>query len=247
MRIASFLLVLAALSGLLQVSPPNQTYTTYTTTFAIYTNAESIVSIGQTTFRTTSTYSVEAGTIPASFISDSTDLQVCYYVSYPIHVDNSIQRIVGTISGSRPLNFYIMLQAQYNDFVSENLPCGSPTAIKVDYSRNELSINWTPNPGDYYILLQNVSTYAITYTIQIFAIGNVSSTVYSTMQLIQLATLTQISAIGGKPFMAITSNGKSPVYDDLLPIGIVVIVIAVLVLLSRSRRRRAKEDNTRVR
>lgn len=139
-----------------------------------------------------------------------------------------------------------MSQAQYNDFVSENLPCGSSTAIKVDYSRNEFSINWTPNPGDYYILLQNISSYAITYTIQIFAIGYVSSTVYSTMQLIQVATLTQISAIGGKPFMAIASNGKSPVYDDLLPIGIIVIVIAVLVLLSRSRRRRAKEDNTRV-
>jgi len=249
LKIVSFVFVLAVLSALLQFGSPNQAYTTLTT-FAVFTNTEpSTVSIGETSFLTTSSYSVATGAIPASFTSDSTGQQICYYVPYPVHVDESIQRIVGTISGSSPFNFYIMSQAQYEDFLSGNPPCGSSyTAITLDYLRNEFNINWTPNPGDYYLLLQNIASYPITYTIQIFAIGNASSIVYSTTQLIQLATSTipQISEIRAQSFSAVTSSGTNSVYDNLLPIGIVVMVIAVLILLSRSRRRKSNQDTTKV-
>lgn len=257
LRTATFLFVLAALFGLFQFNSPNQGYTT-STTFEVYTTTQSnVVSIGQTTFLTSSSYSNATGTIPASYTDDVTGEQICDYVSYPVHVDESIQRIVGTISGSSPFNLYIMSQTQYDDFVKENPPCGSSyTAITIDYLRNEFNVNWTPNPGDYQILLENIASYPVTYTIQIFALRNASSMVYSTMQNIQVVTSTlhQVSTISAQSFAAATtapttantSNGISSVYYEALTIGAVAIVIAVLILLSRSRHRRAKEDAPRV-
>lgn len=242
-------MLVAALSGLLQFSSPNQTYST-STTLAVYTNTQtSIVSIGQTTFVTTSTYSIAAGTIPASYTSDVTGQQICYYVSYPFHVDESVQRIVGTVSGSSPFNFYIMSQTQYDDFVNKNPPCGSSyTAIILDYQRNQFNIDWTPNPGDYQILLQNMASYPITYNIQISAIGSASRVIYSTIQLTQVLTSTtpQVYEISAQSFTAASSSGTGSAYNALLPIGIIVIVIAMLVLFSRVSRRRAKEDTTKV-
>jgi hypothetical protein len=163
----------------------------------------------QTTFLTSSSYSVATGTIPASYTSDISSQQICPYVSYPVHVDGTIQKIVGSVSGSSPFDFYIMSQAQYKDFVNGNPPCESSyTAITLGYLRNEFNIDWTPSPGDYQILLQNIASYPITYTIQIFAVHNSSSMVYSTMQVIHVVTSTlRQTSITVQSFPAATSNG----------------------------------------
>ena len=162
---------------------------------------------------------------------------------------------MGTVSGSSPFNFYIMSQPQYNDFVNVNPPCGSSyTAITLGYVENEFNIDWTPNPGDYQILLQNIASSPITYTIQIFAIHNASSMVYSTMQVIQVvtSTLCQTSTIRVRSLTATTSSSQMSQTGQTEQIGasfgqnnpsvpvIAVIVAAAVVVLGYSfvRKRR---------
>jgi hypothetical protein len=163
------------------------------------------------------------------------------------HVSESVHRVIGTVSGSSPFNFYIMSQTQYKDFVNKNPPCGaSYTAITLDYQRNEFKIDLAPGPGDYYVILENISSSTITYTIQISAVGNASNIIYSTMQILRVVTSTvpQITAITTQP-VAVTTEITSA-SSIALPVAIIAIVMAALVVLALSKRRRRREDSTQM-
>jgi hypothetical protein len=139
-----------------------------------------------------------------------------------------------------------MSQAQYNDFVAKNPPCGSSyTAITLDYLKRSFTVDFSPTPGDYYILLENISGSVVTYTIQISAIGNAISAFYSTTELSEWSTsyFVQTFAV---TMPSATTPQPSATANAALPVAIVFIIIAGLAFLAWSRRRGKREAPTRV-
>ena len=166
---------------------------------------------------------------------------VCFYVPYAFHIDTSAQKIIGTISGSSPFNFYIMSKLQYDAFVAASPSCGSSYhALKLDYSIKRFDVDWmAPYPGDYYLLLENTSQYLIWYTIKLSVIESSSSLVCSTTAIIQILTFTQQQVINTtitQSESAIRPTGS----DFTIPILIVLAVALIMaaVLLTRSKRMR---------
>jgi hypothetical protein len=201
----------------------------------------STLTIGTTTLAelTTSSIGSATGYIPGTF-SPYDGPTVCFYVPYKFHVDTA-QRILGNITGSNPFNFYIMSKPQYDYFVLTSPPCGSSyQALKVDYSITGFAVDWVgPYPGDYYIILENTSKFAIAYTIQLSAIEPSSSRIYSTTTLVQTLTFTQQQEVN-TTIMSSESAIKQPgsVSDFTIPIAIVVLVglIAAAVLVKWSKK-----------
>jgi len=199
----------------------------------------STLTIGTTTLAelTTSSYGPATGYIPGTF-SPYDGPAVCFYVPYMFHVDTT-QRVLGTISGSNPFNFYIMSKPQYDYFVLTSPPCGSSyQALKVDYSITGFTLDWVGRyPGDYYILLENTSKFAIAYTIQLSAIEPSSSLVYSTTTLVKTLTFTQQQEVN-TTIMSSESAIKQAGSDFTIPIAIVLavalMVAAVLVTWSKN-------------
>ncbi|MGA2785794.1 MAG: hypothetical protein ABSF09_13965 [Candidatus Bathyarchaeia archaeon] len=240
MRLVSILLILMvtpvlAPTGLVL----SQSYTTYTS-FMTSTNTQlSTASIGMTTLSelTTSAFNSASGAIPAALESDLTDLLICYYFPYRLHIDASIKEVDGIISASSPVNLYIMSNAQYNQFVAYNPPCESSyLSLQLEYSTKSYALKWAPpQPDDYYIILENTSASAITYTVQISTIQNPSIAIYSTQTILQIATSqkTQIDTIK-------TSSNVSPqpaLSGSVLSILVMIASISAVILLIRSRLR----------
>ena len=239
------------LPALLQVGSPGQTYTTITTLVVYSRTQSSVVSVGETTSSglTTSTYGPSVGTIPASYTSPATGLQICYYVPYHFHVDDSVQRVVGYVSASSPFNFYVMSQGQYDYFIAQNPPCGSSyTAITLGYLENTFKVDLAAGSGDYYILLENVSNSPIKYSVQLFAIMKASSAIYSTTLAIRLVTYTStLSQLALLTRQSQVTAQASPHPNAAFTIGIVTIaIIAFLAVFIWSKRRRRKEEPTRI-
>jgi hypothetical protein len=248
-RPLSFLLLLSLLSFLPSSGLSSQTYTTLTSTSPYLSTQFSTVSIGETTFSalTTSTYSIATGTVPASYETD-VGQQICYYLYYPFHVGDSAHKIVGSVSASTAVNFYLMSKAQYDEFTAENLPCGSSYhALVIDYLRSSFDINMPLDAGDYYILLENISKSTVNYTVQISAIENASNTIYSTEQIIQLYTsnIPIVSDIGANTVSTTTQSSPQPYW---LPLAIIIALLLGLALFIHRRHqgRTAKEEGTRV-
>jgi hypothetical protein len=248
MRPLALLLLLSALSFLPSSGLSGQTYTTFTGTSLYLSTQTSTAEIGETTFSelTTSTYSYATGTVQPSYISD-TDQQICYYLYYPFHVDGSVQKIIGSVSASTPVNLFLMSEAQYDDFVNQNLPCGSSYhALYLDYLRRSFAVDWTLDPGDYYLILENISQSTVTYSVQISAIEYASSAIYSTEQIIQLFTssIRYVSDVTTQPVS--TTAQSSP--ESYGPITVFVAVFAALVLLIYRHRQQniPKDEGTRV-
>jgi len=250
LRKLHLLFILIVFPALIQFGSPNQQYTTSTTLATYFNTHASTVSIGVTTLSqlATSTYSVASGTIPASYTSDISGQQICFYVPYSFHVDSSVHRIVGVISGSSEFNYYLMSSAQYSAFASTNPSCGSSfSALMLDYSKRQFNIDWSPNPGDYYILLENTSTSTITYTIQVSAVMNQIAPIDSTTLMTQtlISTILQLSWLSTQP--TTSSEGPTISIGSIVPLVLgIVVVVAVLGALFRSRHRRAKRDATRM-
>jgi hypothetical protein len=249
MRPFSLLLMVVALSFIPSSGLSSQANTTFTTTAISLSTQSSTLAIGETTYSalTTSTYGIATGTVPASFTSD-TGQQICYYLSYPFHVDESVSRIIGTVSASTPVNFYLMSKAQYDEFVSKNPPCGSSyTALFLDYLKRSVVIDWKLGPGDYYILVENISISTVTYTVDISAIGNASSELYSTEQIILLFTSTgrYVSGLSTQSSSG-TTQSNSGSYELPIAITAALFVALVVFLYRRHHQKIIKEEGTRI-
>ena len=158
LRLVSVLLLL----GLVTISVPygyvkSQSYTTFTSSLTSTNNQLSMI------------YS--NGTIPPAQTDDNS--WTCYFSPYKLHVDASIKEVEVTISASSPVNYYIMSENQYNNFVE--LCGGSYPSLELQYSSKSYALKWTPPaPGDYYIILENTSTSAVTYNMQLALIRSQS-------------------------------------------------------------------------
>lgn len=250
MRLFSLLLMLGLISLLPLFGLSNQTSITFTGATIYMSTQFSTVTIGETTFSqlTTSTYGLTTGTVPGSYLSN-TGQQICYYFPYPFHVDISAHRIVGSVAASSPVNFYLMSRGQYDEFVSKNPPCGSAySALALDYSRKSFDVDWALDPGDYYILLENVSTNTVNYTVEISAIENSSSPLYSTKQIIQPVTSITLYASEFTTQSASTiAQSSTNSYE--MPTMVIVALIAILALFLYRKNRQhriAKDEGTRV-
>jgi len=251
-RIFQLVLVIMLLPAVLQADSPAQTYTT-TTSLVVYSRTQaSTLSVGVTTLSgsTTSAYGVSVGTIPASYTSSSTGQQVCFYVPYHFNVESSVGEVIGSVSASSPFNFYLMSQSQYDAFVAGNPPCGSSyAAITLGYLERTFSVNFTPSPGDYYLILENIASTSITYTIELSAIAKASSIIYSTMETTQLTTLTETASqpilFNSQP--AVTTQPASSISVSFAgAIFAILLVVALAVFISLKRRHRKEEEKTRV-
>ena len=248
MRLVSLLLILMVTSVLAPTSLVlSQSYTTYTSFMTSTNTRSSTISIGTTTLSqlTTSAFNNTRGTIPPALESDVTGLWTCYYFPYPLHIDASVNEVDGSISASSPINVYIMSNAQYDQFVAYNPPCGSSyISLHSEYSTKSYAVKWAPQPGDYYIILENTAASTVTYTVQISVIQNQSTAIYSTSTILQTATSleTQIDTIT-------TSSNVGPqpaLTNSVLSILIVIASISAVILLIRSRLRSKmrKEEGT---
>jgi len=197
----------------------------------------SIMNLGTTTLAefTTSSFGLATGFIPGTQAPPYAP-PVCFYVPYGFHVDSSTKRIIGTISGDNPFNFYLMSKLQYDAFVLANPSCGSSYyALKLDYAIRTFNLDWAvPPPGDYYILLENTSKSFVTYTIQIYSIRPSSSAIFSTMAVMQTLTFTQQVATTAS--MQTASAVKSAGVDLNIPIAVALVLIVAAVLLLRIKR-----------
>jgi len=206
------------------------------------TSAASTLTVGTTTLAalTTSTYGPATGTIPSVY-SAYEGPTVCFYVPYPFHVDASAQRIQGTISGSSPFNFYIMSKQQYAYFVIASPPCGSSyQALKLEYAIRSFNLDWVaPQPGDYYILLENTSLYVIAYSIQLSAIQPATALVYTTTTIPQTLTFTLQQEVNTTiSTMTSQSVSAAPTESNFtapLAIALVAALVLVVVFVKRSK------------
>ena len=201
------------------------------------TSESSTLTIGTITEITTSSYGPATGFIPGVF-SAYEGPTVCFYVPYAFHIDASAQRIQGVISGSSPFNFYIMSKPQYNYFALLQPPCGSSyIALKLEYSIRNFIVNWTaPNPGDYYILLENTSAYEIAYNIQLTVVQPASILSYSTTTAIQTLTFIQQQAINSTTTQSESAPPSAPNLTPPIAIGLVAAAIIILILAKRPKR-----------
>lgn len=250
MRLFSLLLMLGLISFVPLSGLSNQTNTTFTGTTIFLSTQFSTFTIGETTFAqlTTSTYGLTTGTVPGSYLSD-TGQQICYYLSYPFHVDVLAHRIVGSVSASSPVSFYLMSRGQYDDFVNKNPPCGSSyPALVLDYSRKSFTVDWSLDTGDYYILLENVSTNTVNYTVELSAIENASSPLYSTKQIIQPVTSNMLyaSAVISQSASTIAQSSTNS-YEIPIVIVVALILMLTLFIYHKNRLHRvAKDEGTRI-
>lgn len=250
-RLVHVLFVVLLFPALLQAGSPAQTYTTITSLIVYSQTRSSTVSIGVTTLSglTTSPYETSAGAIPPSFTSPATGQQICFYAPYHFRVDESVREVVGTVSASSPFNFYVMSQPQYDAFIAGNPPCGSSYfAITLGYLERTYNIDFTLAEGDYYIVLENVASYPITYTVQLFAFAAASSAMYSTIEAIQPMTYTSIISTP----VLLTSQAATAAPTSFTPsilteTAIMTLAIgASLFALIWSRHRHRKVEHTRL-
>jgi len=201
------------------------------------TSELSTLTVGTVTTITTSSYGPASGFIPGVFSAYEGPM-ICYYVPYSVHIDASAQRIQGVVSGSSPFNFYIMSKLQYDYFRAYSPPCGSSyIALKLEYSIRNFIVNWTaPNPGDYYILLENTSMYEIAYNIQLAVVEPASTAVYSTTTVMQTLSFTQEQAINTTTTQLESAPTPAPNFTG--PIAIVLIAaIIMIVALTKGHKR----------
>ena len=207
------------------------------------TSAFSTLTVGTVTLAelTTSSYGPATGTIPGVF-SAYEGPTVCFYVPYAFHVDASAQRIQGTISGSSPFNFYIMSKPQYAYFVLTSPPCGSSyQALKLDYSIRSFTLDWVaPQPGDYYILLENTSMYVIAYSIQLSETEPATTIVYTTTTVAQTLTFIQQQGVNTTVNTMVTQSESAPPsesnFTTPIAIALVAALILIVALVKRSKR-----------
>jgi hypothetical protein len=131
-----------------------------------------------------------------------------------------------------------MSKPQYDYFILTNPPCGSSyQALKLDYSIKRFILDWVaPQPGDYYILLENTSMYVIAYSIQLSAIEPATTIVYTTTAILQTLTFIQqqeVNATATQP-----ESAKPAQSDFTIPIAIALVAAAMLIagLARRSKR-----------
>ena len=209
------------------------------------TSEFSTLTLGSTTLEelTTSSYGAAYGNIPGVY-SAYREPEVCFYVPYEFHVDASAQVIQGTIWGSSPFNFYIMSKPQYDYFVLANPPCGSSyIALKLEYSIRSFTLNWVaPQPGDYYILLENTSMYLIAYSIQLNAIEPATTMVYTTTPLVQTLTFIQqqLNTTISKLQSTNQSQSANPQSSYTMPIAITLVAVSMLFIFLVDRYRRSR-------
>ncbi len=199
------------------------------------TSAFSTLTVGTITLaeQTTSSYGPATGTIPGVF-SAYEGPTVCFYVPYAFHVDASAQRIQGTISGSSPFNFYIMSKPQYAYFVLTSPPCGSSyQALKLDYSIRSFTLDWVaPQPGDYYILLENTSMYVIAYSIQLSVSEPATTIVYTTTTVAQTLTfIQQQQEVNTTVNTMVTQSESAPPSESNFTTPIAIALVAALILI----------------
>jgi hypothetical protein len=104
------------------------------------------------------------GTISPAQTDDN--MWTCSYFSYQFDINASVKEVDATISTSNLVNYYLMSQNQFNQFVDL---CGASYAsLQVEYGTTSYALKWAhPVPGDYYIILENTSTSTVTYNIQL--------------------------------------------------------------------------------
>lgn len=107
------------------------------------------------------------GAIPPAQEDDTT--RTCYYFPYRLHIDASVKEVDATISTSSQINLFIMSKDQYDKFVGARPPCGaSYSSLQLEYSTKSCTLKWAPPVlGDYYVILENTSTSAVTYNMQL--------------------------------------------------------------------------------
>jgi len=238
--------------SLAMFSVSSQVYSQVQFTSLSTTTTVSTLTIGTTTLAelTTSSYGPATGMIPPTYTPPNGGPMACFYVPYAFHVNTSTQKLIGTISTSRSVNFYIMTKPQYDAFVAYAPPCGSSyQALKLEYSITSFNLDWAaPAAGDYYIMLENTSKSVITYTIQLGSIQPSSNAIYSTVTVIQLLTFSLESQINATTIKQTQSTSSSGGFGFTAQIAIalaIVLIVTVLLFKSKSREMR-KRQGTRV-
>jgi len=201
------------------------------------TSELSTLTVGTVTAITTSSYGPATGFIPGVF-SVYEGPMVCFYVPYSFHIDASAQRVQGVVSGSSPFNFYIMSKLQYDYFKAYSPPCGSSyIALKLEYSIRNFVVNWTaPNPGDYYILLENTSMYEIAYNIQLAVVQPASTLIYSTTTVMQTQSFTQQQAINTTTTQSKSAPTSTPNFTGPIALVLIGAIVVIVVLAKRPKR-----------
>lgn len=226
----------------------SQSYTTFTS-FITSTNTQmTTISIGTTTLSelTTSTLKGSSGEIPSAQTGYRMFPTVCFYFPYQLHLDASVKEVDGVISASSPINYFLMSEDQYNQFVSYQPPCGSSYAsLSLEYSVKSYVLKFTPpGPGDFYILLENTSTSNITYNMQLSLVQNQSVAIYSTSTTLQAATSqkTVINTIemSSSPAQSILSSNVT----SILAVAALVFVIVLVIYSRRTKTQSQATSNT---
>jgi hypothetical protein len=238
LRTACLIMLLIVIPSSVMCSLASQAHSQTPVISLSTTSAFSTLTIGTTTLAelTTSSHSPATGSIPGVY-SVYEGPTICFYVPYSFHVDASAQRIDGTISGSSPFNFYIMSKPQYDYFVLTSPPCGSSyQALKLEYSIRSFTVDWVaPQPGDYYILLENTSMYIIAYSIQLNAVEAATTIAYSTTAIAQTLTFTQ-QQVNTTVAQSESAKTAEPSFTTPVAIALVAALILIVALAKRSKR-----------
>jgi hypothetical protein len=166
---------------------------------------------------------------------------ICFFFPYQLHLDPSVKEVDGTISTSSEVNYYLMSKDQYDQFSAYQPPCGSSyVSLSVEYGVKSYVLKFTPPvAGDYYILLENTSAYAVAYNVQISLVRNKSVDIYSTSTTVLIATFQRAET---SSIMMSTSVAAQPLLTSNVTLILVAIALVVIVLALRMKRTKIRSQ-----
>lgn len=123
----------------------------------------------------------DASWYTSTFSIDGTDNQYCGVYGHMKFYATKSQRIFGALSSSLPINFYLMTEAAYQNWVaSKSCPVHKPLVASAD--SKSYALDWTaPQDGSYEFMFlnENVAQVSVTFVPQTTQIKTESYTIYS--------------------------------------------------------------------
>jgi len=198
------------------------TYTTYATGTSTLTQYSQIAS---TISRLTTSTFVTTQTVPGR--QDN-----CYHFAYQLHADPT-GKVIGSISTDFPIDFYIMTEDQYNEFMS--LTCISEfDSVLVQKDITSYSLQWTPpDSGNYYLVFHNRRDSTASLTLRLATTEHLTEELYSTVSIVQQITLTQTRIV----LQPLSATWLTPGILAAALIVLAAIVIAAIIVWLNPKRR----------
>lgn len=211
------LILLAALMVVAGSFPTiaSQAFTTVTTTNLVTINTYSTQTIGYTTQTTSST----------SVIVDETDSVAggaghCWYDSFALNIQPGTVAVTGNIgpsSTTHGINFYIMTNAQFNNFQGSSCIGGQAPEAMVEQgisSTSAYTLNWkSPPPGSYNIVVFSNSPggngFTVPITIMVLNTQEETSPVYNVITGEETLPVTQLTTASYSSVPSVLSQAQN--------------------------------------